>query len=53
MWQDWANAILGLCIVFVAILAIEDMAIGWTLALLGGAVTVLGFWEAAALSKRI
>jgi len=49
MWQDWANAILGLAVIGVAFMGLEATALTWTLGILGALIAVVGFWGAVSL----
>ena len=43
-WQGWANGILGLWVIAIPFLAITGAALGWTVAVTGIIVAILGFW---------
>ncbi|HEY4501940.1 MAG TPA: hypothetical protein VJJ20_02640 [Candidatus Paceibacterota bacterium] len=51
MWQDYANGILGLAVIGVAVFGGLDTTLAWTFGLLGAVITVIGFWGAAALPE--
>ena len=51
MWQDYANALLGLCVLVVAFLGLDATTLMWTLGILGAAIMILGLWGAGALSS--
>jgi membrane-bound ClpP family serine protease len=46
MWQDYVNALLGLCVLALAFLGLEGVTLSWTLGILGAAILVLGLWGA-------
>ncbi len=44
LWQQWVNGILGLWVIAIPFLAITGAALGWTVAVTGIIVAILGFW---------
>jgi hypothetical protein len=46
MWQDYLNALLGLCVLVVAFMSLTGVTLTWTLAILGAAIAILAFWSA-------
>ncbi|HUO50044.1 MAG TPA: SPW repeat protein [Candidatus Paceibacterota bacterium] len=46
MWQQWANAILGLWVVAAPFIGIGGSALAWTLAITGIVIAILGVWGA-------
>ncbi|HCR52623.1 TPA: hypothetical protein DIV48_03215 [Candidatus Kaiserbacteria bacterium] len=51
MWQDYVNALLGLCVFAVAFLGLTGATLSWTLGILGAAILVLGLWGASRTSS--
>ena len=51
MWQDWTNALLGLCVIVVAFLGLSGASLAWTLGVLGAAIALLGIMGASATQK--
>ena len=47
MWQDWTNAVLGLCVIAVGFLGLSGATLAWTLGILGLLIAVIGFSGAA------
>ncbi|NNM83721.1 hypothetical protein HKL94_00670 [Candidatus Parcubacteria bacterium] len=51
MWQDYVNAVLGLCVLVVAFLGLTGATLGWTLGILGAAILILALWSAGSVSS--
>ena len=51
MWQDWANAVLGLVLVGMAFFGAVDTTYAWAFGILGALIAVVGFWGAAGLPE--
>lgn len=49
MWQDYAIAFLGLCVLVVAFLDLSGTTLTWTLGVLGVAILALALGNAVAL----
>lgn len=47
MWQNWTTAILGIIVFALAFTGLNALTLSWTLGILGAAIAVLGFWQAA------
>ena len=54
MWQQYTNALLGLCLVGIAFFAagVMDATVAWAVGILGAAIAVLGLWGAGAFSSE-
>jgi hypothetical protein len=52
MWQQWINALLGLWVIAVPFLGLDQNALMWTLAITGIVIAILGAWGAAESSPE-
>lgn len=46
MWQQYTNAVLGLCVIVAAFMSLAPTTAEWTLGVLGFAIMVLALWGA-------
>lgn len=47
MMQTWISGVLGLVLIVVAFLDLSEIALAWTLVVLGAVIAVLSFWASA------